>query len=616
MAFTQVSSLDYADIKTALREYLRKNTTFTDYDFESSTLSAILDLLAYNTYYTAFNTTMAVNETFITSASLRDNIVKVAKQLGYTPKSKTSSKATVTLSVNFNDIAASNPNLVPRFVTLKKGNCFIASNPLNRTETYQFAVLEDIIAPVESNIAYFSNVDGLPHLDITEGVYLTYKFTVDSSIPNQRFIIPTENIDTKTINVYVRENSSSASIERYTPSENILNARIDDKVFFVNESDDKRYELVFGDGVVGRKLLDGEVIEISYLVSSAENSNNVNTFVFSGQLYDQDGLRILNNISVSTISSAAGGDDVESAETIKINAPKFYSSQNRAVTLDDFKIILRNIYPSIADIIVYGGEEESPPEYGRVKISIKPKFSDRLSNSTKRSILTELKKYTVASVIPVIIDPSIVEVFLDSKIYYDVSATNLSPEQIKALTIQNLNSYKNSEQISRFNGTVKHSKLSTVIDSADDAITSNNTKLYLRKKLIPALNTKAQYLLCYVNPFDPKCGQSTIKSTKFRVADYPNSDVYLENIADGTIRIYTIDPVTADKVILFDDVGRVNFSRGEVSLDLINIISGSNENNEIFITATPLNPDIFAVREVYLDLSLGISTFNIIQETT
>lgn len=615
MAFTQVSSLDFADIKIALREYLRRNTDFTDYDFESSTLSAILDLLAYNTYYTAFNTTMAVNETFLTSASLRDNVVRVARQLGYTPKSRTSANAYVQLKVDYSSVAAVDVRLVPRFLTLKKGNCFIASNSENRSETYQFAVLEDIVAPVVNNICYLSNIDGTSQLKISEGLYLNFKFTVNNTIPNQKFILTTQNIDTSTITVNVRESVTSSKLINYTQADNILNVKSTDPVFFVRETSDMRYELVFGDGVIGRKLQDGEVIEVNYLASSGSSANDIGSFVFSGEIYDNNLSRVLENISVSVVSKSEGGDDIESSEEIKLNAPKFYSSQNRAVTLDDYKVITQKLYSSIADIIVYGGESESPPEYGRVKIAIKPKYSSKLSNSTKRDILTKLKQYTVASVTPVIVDPSIIEIILDSKVSYNPTVTNLTPEQVKNTVIQNLIQYRDTNNLNKFGGSVKKSKISTVIDSSEDSITSNITDMFLRKRLQPALNTNAQYLLCFVNPLLQKCNDETnIVSSAFRISNFPGEDVYFENTSDGTVRIYSIDPVTASKVTKISNVGTIDFEKGELRINLLQITQGSNENDEIFITVTPKNPDIYAVREVYLDLLLDNSVFQILPE--
>lgn len=614
MTFAQVSSLDYADIKSALVDYLRRNTDFTDYDFEGSTLSSIVDLLAYNTYYTAFNTTMAVNESFLASASLRDNIVKVAKQLGYNPKSVTSAKAFLKLKVDFSSVAAIDQRLVPSFLTLKKGNCFVSSNPENRNETYQFSILEDVVSPVTNNIGYISNVSS-DQLHVTEGIYLNSTYIVDNTIANQKFIIPTENIDTETIKVVVRENAAASKTEIFTKVENILDVTAVDKVFFVQETDDSRYELIFGDGVLGKKVTDGQVIEVSYIASSGKSANKLKNFTFSGQIYDETLNRILTGITTTVVVGSEGGDDIEDDEVIRKNAPAFYSSQNRAVTLEDYKVITQRLYSAIADIIVYGGETEEPPEYGRVKIAIKPKYSDVLSNSTKRDIISKLKKYTVASVTPIIVDPSLVDVVLNSKIYYRQTDTNLTSEQIRNVVIENLTQYRDTNNISKFGGVIRKSKITTVVDASESSITGNVSEFILRKKLVPALNTTAQYLLCYVNPFQTSCdGKTTITSSKFRTVNYPNDDSYMENTDDGAIRIYTIDSATASKKILIENVGSVDFTNGKVNLNPIQFVSGSNEDSEIFISAIPLNDDVSAVREVYLNLSIENSILQVFQE--
>lgn len=614
MTFAQVSSLDYADIKSALVDYLRRNTDFTDYDFEGSTLSSIVDLLAYNTYYTAFNTTMAVNESFLASASLRDNIVKVAKQLGYNPKSVTSAKAFLKLKVDFSSVAAIDQRLVPSFLTLKKGNCFVSSNPENRNETYQFSILEDVVSPVTNNIGYISNVSS-DQLHVTEGIYLNSTYIVDNTIANQKFIIPTENIDTETIKVVVRENAAASKTEIFTKVENILDVTAVDKVFFVQETDDSRYELIFGDGVLGKKVTDGQVIEVSYIASSGKSANKLKNFTFSGQIYDETLNRILTGITTTVVVGSEGGDDIEDDEVIRKNAPAFYSSQNRAVTLEDYKVITQRLYSAIADIIVYGGETEEPPEYGRVKIAIKPKYSDVLSNSTKREIISKLKKYTVASVTPIIVDPSLVDVVLNSKIYYRQTDTNLTSEQIRNVVIENLTQYRDTNNISKFGGVIRKSKITTVVDASESSITGNVSEFILRKKLVPALNTTAQYLLCYVNPFQTSCdGKTTITSSKFRTVNYPNDDSYMENTDDGAIRIYTIDSATASKKILIENVGSVDFTNGKVNLNPIQFVSGSNEDSEIFISAIPLNDDVSAVREVYLNLSIENSILQVFQE--
>lgn len=610
MPYSQVNALDYADIKTALREYLRQTTEFTDYDFEASSLSAILDLLAYNTYYNAFNINMAVNEAFLDSASLRDNVVRIAKQLGYVPKSKTSSKATVNLTL---DTTGTVP--AATFVTLKKGNVFTASSSDNRAETYQFSILEDIVAPVVNNKATISNLDD-GNLEISQGIYINYKFTVDNTITNQRFIIPSENIDSKTITVYVRDNINSSKIRRYLQVDNFLTTSKDDYVFFVQETNDNRYELLFGDGVVGRKLQNGEVIEASYLVTAGKDANDIRNFSFSGEIFDQFDSRLQNKVTIKVIEASSGGDDAEPVENIKTNAPSFYSSQNRAVTTEDFKAVIQKIYPSITDIIVYGGENESPPEYGRVKIAIKPKYSDKLSNSTKTFIRSELKKYTVASVVPVLIDPSVIDIILESKVFYNPTITSLTSEQIKQAVIANVTAYKENSGVSKFNGTLRQSKISAAIDASDDSIVSNQTKLHLRKTLTPAFNTSAEYIVCFNNALDAGCGNSAITSSSFIIAEYPDDTAFFEAGSDGIIKIYTINPITSEKKILKADAGTIDFSIGKIVLSNITFLSGSaTENNQIYITLAPLYPDIEAVRETYLNLAIEKSQIQIITDS-
>ena len=610
MPYSQVNALDYADIKTALREYLRQTTEFTDYDFEASSLSAILDLLAYNTYYNAFNINMAVNEAFLDSASLRDNVVRIAKQLGYVPKSKTSSKATVNLTL---DTTGTVP--AATFVTLKKGNVFTASSSDNRAETYQFSILEDIVAPVVNNKATISNLDD-GNLEISQGIYINYKFTVDNTITNQRFIIPSENIDSKTITVYVRDNINSSKIRRYLQVDNFLTTSKDDYVFFVQETNDNRYELLFGDGVVGRKLQNGEVIEASYLVTAGKDANDIRNFSFSGEIFDQFDSRLQNKVTIKLIEASSGGDDAEPVENIKTNAPSFYSSQNRAVTTEDFKAVIQKIYPSITDIIVYGGENESPPEYGRVKIAIKPKYSDKLSNSTKTFIRSELKKYTVASVVPVLIDPSVIDIILESKVFYNPTITSLTSEQIKQAVIANVTAYKENSGVSKFNGTLRQSKISAAIDASDDSIVSNQTKLHLRKTLTPAFNTSAEYIVCFNNALDAGCGNSAITSSSFIIAEYPDDTAFFEAGSDGIIKIYTINPITSEKKILKADAGTIDFSIGKIVLSNITFLSGSaTENNQIYITLAPLYPDIEAVRETYLNLAIEKSQIQIITDS-
>ena len=394
MPYTQLNNLDFIDIKTALKDYMRAQTDFTDYDFEGSAISQLLDVLAYNTYYTAFNTNMVVNELFLDSASLRDNVVSLAKQLGYSPKSKTAPKASVNLSLTFN-------NSSPVSVTIKAGSGFLTNYD---GSLYRFIVTEDYKEVVTNGTVSFAN------LPIYEGSLITSLTTVDSSASNQRFIIDNPSTDISTLKVRVYESINSTESELYIKANNILDVTSDDKVYFVNEIEDEKYEIFFGDGVLGKKLEDNQVIELSAVVTNGNVTNGASTFRFNGTILNESNslIQIPYNVTeLTVIQNALGGADIESVDNIKYNAPKFYGSQNRAVTSNDFASIVRNIYPSVSDIIVFGGEDQVPPAYGKVFLSIKPTDAPSISSFTKNELTNELKKYTVASIKPEFVDPSI-----------------------------------------------------------------------------------------------------------------------------------------------------------------------------------------------------------------
>ena len=385
MPYTQVANLDFEDIKAQLKEYLRGQSDFTDYDFEGSALSTLIDTLAYNTYYTAFNTNMVVNELFIDSATLRDNVVAIAKQLGYRPKSATSPTAYVSFTVTY-----SNPTTDTELL-LKKGTGFIASYDNN---IYQYVVTDDVKAQVVNDVATFTDVE------VKEGTQLVNTFTVNTSLKNQRFILDNPNIDTNTIRVKVFPTGGSFS-EPYLLADNILGVDSTSKVFFLDEIEDERYEILMGDGVLGKKLENNARIEVSYLTTAGPESNGVRTFVFSGVLENPNGVSpngFTTNITSTTAS--AGGEEIESTQKIKYTAPKSYGTQDRAVTAQDYEAIVRQIYPATSDIIIFGGEDQVPPEYGKVFISLKPKDASYLTSLTKQSIVADLKKYVVASVEP------------------------------------------------------------------------------------------------------------------------------------------------------------------------------------------------------------------------
>ena len=598
MPYTQVSNLDFKQIKTSLKEYMRAQSDFTDYDFEGSTLSVLLDTLAYNTYYTAFNTNMVVNELFIDSATLRDNVVALAKQLGYRPKSATSPTAYISFTVTYTN-ATTDTELI-----LKKGTGFTATYDNN---VYNYVVLDDVKAQVANGVATFTDVA------VNEGTQLTNTFVINSASKSQRFILDNKNIDTNTIRVKVFPTGGSFN-EPYLVADNILGVDGTSKVFFLDEIEDERYEILMGDGVLGKKLENNARIEVSYLITSGPESNGVRTFVFSGVLENP------NNVSPSSFSvtinstvAAAGGEEIESTAKIKYTAPKAYGTQERAVTADDYEAIVRKVYPATSDIIIFGGEDQEPPQYGKVFIVLKPTDASYLTSLTKNKIVADLKKYVVASVEPQIVDPSILYVEMNSKIYYNSLITDQTPTQIRDKVIGSIQSYIDTSDTEKFNGKFRYSKFVGVIDDADKSINSNLTSLTMRKDFYPSLNSTFYYEVCFQNSFDEDCDDPVLSSTAFRVTEYPNFDVYVED-RSGKIVLYRLDTVTGEKVVLDNDIGDIDYVRGELKMYNLTIIKGSFFDNRISVRVKPLSNDIKAMREVYLDVDVANSSFTAYKE--
>ena len=598
MPYTQVANLDFEDIKVALKDYMRAQTDFTDYDFEGSALSNLIDVLAYNTYYTAFNTNMVVNELFIDSATLRDNVVAIAKQLGYRPKSATSPTAYVSFTVNY-----TNPTTDTELL-LKKGSGFIATYDNN---VYQYVVLDDVKAQVVNDVATFTDVA------VNEGTQLINTFTVNTALKGQRFILDNQNIDTNTIRVKVYPTGGSFS-EPYLVADNILGVDGTSKVFFLDEIEDERYEILMGDGILGKKLENNARIEVSYLTTSGPESNGVRTFVFSGVLENPDGVSpSAFTTSITSTTASAGGEEIESTQKIKYTAPKAYGTQDRAVTSQDYEAIVRQVYPATSDIIIFGGEDQDPPEYGRVFIALKPKDASYLTSLTKNQIIEELKKYVVASVEPKLIDPSILYVELMSKIYYNRESTDQTPAQIRDKVIGSVQSYLDTSDTEKFNGKFRYSKVVGVIDDADKSINSNLTEVTMRKDFYPSLNSTFYYEVCFQNAFDVNCDDPILSSTGFRVTEYPNFDVYVED-RGGKIVLYRLDSVTGEKVVLDSDIGDIDYVKGELKMYALTIIKGSFFDNRISLRVKPLSNDIKALREVYLDVDVANSSFTAYKE--
>jgi hypothetical protein len=443
-----------------------------------------------------------------------------------------------------------------------------------------------------------------------EGAVTTNFFTVNSSQSSQRFILENPGTDTNSIRVKVYPSQNSTSYEFYSLATNILNVNSESKTYFVDETEDEKYEIFFGDGVLGRKLENGEYVEISYIVTNGPESNGARSFTFSGVLEDENGnSNFTASISdVTTVSVASGGEEIESIKKIKYNAPKYFGTQDRAVTAADYAVIVRNIYPAVADVITYGGEEADPPEYGKVKISVKPNNLTKLSSFTKKEIVDTLKNYMVASVTPEIIDPSIIYVELTSKIYYNREITTQTPEQIKSKVIAGVENYISQSDTEKFNGKFRYSKFVAVIDDADRSINSNNTTVMMRKDFYPGINSSFYYELCFQNEFDVDCERTTVSTTGFKVVEYPNYTVYLED-RNGKIVLYRLDSLSGEKIVLNDSIGVVNYKKGEIQLYDLTIIQGSFFDNRIELRARPASNDIIATREVYLDVDISNSKF-------
>lgn len=597
MPYNQLTNLDYFEIRNSLRDYLRANSDFTDYDFEGSVFSNLLDLLAYNTYYTAFNTNMVANEMFLDSATLRDNVISIAKQLGYTPRSATAPEADINCTIDVSSAGTLNS------LVFKRGSGFITTidNGL-----YQYILQDDAKAAVNGNQAIFEN------LKIYEGTLIKQYLTVGSNAPE--VILDNVGIDVSTIRVNVYDSSTSTTFNIYTLSENILTLSPASQVFFVTEVEDENYKVSFGDGTLGKNLTPGQYVEVTYMVTAGEVTNSARVFTFNGVVEDENGVIFgINDVAVTVNSASYGGASIETVDSIKRNAPSLFGTQNRAVTSADYEAICRRIYPSIADVYSFGGEESIPPEYGKVKIVIKPSNAAFLTSFTKRQIQNEIKKFSVGSITPEIIDSSILYIELKSKIYFQSSLTNKKPDAIRSTIIKNVESYLKNSDTEKFGGKFRYSRLVSAIDSTDKSVRSNLTEIIMRKDFYPSLNNKAYYELCFNNPFDYDTDELALTSTGFVVQEYPNFTSYIED-RDGKIVLYRLDSQTGTKIILNSNIGNINYVTGEIQMFDVTIIKGSFDDNRIEVRLRPQFNDIIAIREMFLDVDIAQSTFTIIQE--
>ena len=576
----QVTELDFDDIKNNLKTYMKNQTEFTDYNFEGSGLSTIIDLLAYNTHYLAMNANMAVNESFLDTATLRSSVVSHAKTLGYTPRSARAPVAYVDVTLN---------SFTGGSATISKGTKF--TTKVNDS-TYGFVVnAAQTVSPV-NGITRFVN------LPIYEGTLVTAKYTVDSANLDKKYMVTDARADTTTLKVSVQNSVSDATLTTYTLATDISQVTKTSDVYFLQEVEDGKFEVYFGDGVVGSKPTDGNIVILEYIVTNKDKANGAS--VFSGTSVGGE-----SDITVATLVSASGGAEPETIESIKYNAPLDYSSQGRAVTTQDYKTIVPQVYADSKAIQVWGGEDNNPPRYGQVYLAIKTQSGVNLTQAQKDSIVKLLDGYNIASVRPTIVDPEITKLRLTSNVKFDAKSTTNTATSIETIVTNVLTTYNNSD-LQNFDGVFRFSKLSRLIDSADNSILSNITTLKIEKTIKPVLNTSSQYILDYSNAlYNPHSGHNAtmggiVVSTGFTIAGNSNT-IFIDDDGNGNIRTYYLVGGTT-RTYLNSTAGTVDYSTGLVTLPSLTITGTSNSDGTVSVVVQPKSNDIVPVRNQLLEI--------------
>ena len=619
MPFTKFTNLDFDQIKSSIKDYIRANSNFTDFDFEGSNFSVLIDTLAYNTYITAFNSNMIVNESFLDSATLRENVVSLARNIGYVPKSRTAAQATVSFDVTTN---SNTPSL-----TLQAGLVCVGSS--NDT-SFVFSIPESITSTTtnafDANGNIISSTASFNNIVVYQGTYLTKSYTVNGSL-DQRFLIENSFVDTSTIRVYVKGAADPGIGREYRKVDNILNITDTSETYLIQETTNERYELLFGDGVFGKKLEDNAIITVSYIVTDGTEGNGSAVFSYAGSVVSSSNQVALpaSTPTINTVSAASNGGNIESIDSIKYFAPRLYSSQYRAVTTRDYESVIQQIYPNTESVSVVGGEELDPPEFGTVFITIKPKNGEFVSDFDKQSILSNLKSYTLAGINQKILDLKLLYVELESFVYYDVSKVSTASD-LKTNVTNGLLTYASSTDLNKFGGRFKYSKVLNVIDNIDDAISSNITRVIIRRNLKALTNQFAQYELCFGNNFHINPEGRNIKSTGFTIqgrtdvlyiTDIPNknSDGTLDGSGKGILAIIKGNVGESENRLVVASAGIVDYVHGEIILSTINITSTVKPNNIVEIQAFPESNDVVGLKDLYLSFSVSNSTINMVKDT-
>tara|TARA_B100000131_G_scaffold313081_1_gene348006 strand:- start:10317 stop:12236 length:1920 start_codon:yes stop_codon:yes gene_type:complete len=613
MPVTKFTNLDFDQIKSQIRSYLKANSDFTDFDYEGSNMSILIDILAYNTYISAFNSNMVVNESFLDSATLRENVVSLARNIGYVPRSRKSAKAIINFDFKFNGNSNS--------VKLKKGLVCVGAK--NNT-SFTFSIPDEIT--VSSPIDSGSNITVNPprtaqfrNISIYQGTLLKKNFIVDGSL-DQRFILDNSFVDSESIRVFVRKSGSTSGLE-YSRIDNITSINEKSNIYLIQEIKDEKYELMFGDGLFGKKLSNGDIIEVTYIITDGKAGNDGKFFSFSADAVDDAGnpLDASATPTITTVQTAKGGGDIEDVDSIKYIAPRVYSSQYRAVTAKDYEAIVQSVFPDAESVSVIGGEELDPPEFGTVILSVKPRNSTYLSDFTKNQILDRLKRYAIAGINQRIIDLKMLYIELESTVYYNSNVFS-DTDGLKAQVIDSLTSYGKSTNLNAFGGRFKYSEAQRIVDESNNAITSNITKLTIRRDLKPIFNAYTQYELCFGNSFFVSPKGKNIKSTGFTIEGNVNTlyftDLPHPNLKTGDIAVIQLTELTGENApVVLPSAGTVDYVKGEIVINTINITGTTLGTGLIEIQAYPDSNDIIGLKDLYLQLDMSNSTINIVRDT-
>jgi len=593
-----ISELDFENIKGSLKRFLSNQNEFKDYDFEGSSMAILLDLLAYNTHYLAYNANFVANEMFMDTAQLRSSVASLAKLVGYTPNSARAPIADLKLVINDGTGAT---------ITIPAGTKF--STAVDGL-TYTFVSIADkTVQPVDSIYTAQS-------LEIYEGTYVSYNYTFDSSDIDQRFLIPSDRADSTTIKVAVQNSASDTTSSTYIKATSITELDGTSKVFFLQEAEDGQFEIYFGDGVIGKSLDDGNIVNISYVVTNKTEANGAQSFNLSGSISG------FNDVTITVNSSAQGGGEPETLQSIKTNASNFYSAQDRAVTVEDYKAKVKQLYANTQSVSAWGGEDAETPFYGRVYISILPTSGSNLTDSTKDGIVKELKKYSVASVTPVIIDPETTDVILTTTVKFDEKATIKVADTIKSNVITTITNY-NANTLQAFDTMFRHSKLTGLIDDTDSSVLSNITTVQLRKSFTPTIGSSTKYSINFANAlYNPHSGHNTssggiLSSSGFKVYGDTTNVWFLDDDGTGNVRRYRMDGSV--RSYANSTQGTINYSSGLVEVNSLNVSNIENirgaASTVIEVTVKPNSNDIVPIRNQVLDIDIANSSVTVEADT-